>query len=348
MATINDVCKMTGVSKATVSRAINGTGQVKESTRQAIFAAMEQLNFRPNMLAQALASKTGNSIGLVLSDFDGNYFGQLLKSASRVADETGKQLIVTDGHNRAEREKQAIYSLVDRRCDVLIVYTREMSKQEMIAVQQEVGLPIIYLGRTLPPGTGYSVSFDKNQAAWLPMNHLLSLGHRNIAYFGPPSLTPTGIARMGTYREMLAERGIVFQEEWYQSCQFGLEDGYKAAQRFLASGARCSALFAASDTIAIGAMHAFKEAGLSLPRNMSVASIDDEELALYQTPSLTSAYLPVNDMIQHAMTIALKLMEGIAVPLEPKVFQGELRVRQSTMPPLPHHNTVTSKADVIF
>lgn len=332
MATINDVCKTTGFSKATVSRAINGTGQVKESTRQAIFAAMERLNFRPNSLAQALASKTGNSIGLVLSDFDGNYFGQLLKSASRVADETGKQLLVTDGHHQAVREKQAIYSLVDRRCDVLIVYSRDMSKQEMIAVQQEVGLPIIYLGRTLPPGTGYSVSFDKRQAAWLPMNHLLSLGHRKIAYFGPPSLTPTGIARMRIYREMLVQQGIEFQEDWYQCCQFRLEEGYEAARRFLASGATCTALFAACDTIAVGAMHAFSEAGLSLPRDMSIASIDDESLAAYLSPSLTSAYLPVNDMIQYAMTIALRLMEGVAVPFESKVFQGELRTRQSAIP----------------
>lgn len=332
MATINDVCKLTGVSKATVSRVINGSGLVKESTRKTIFAAMEQLNFRPNSLAQALASKTGNIIGLVLSDFEGDYFGQLLKSASKVADKTGKQLIVTDGHHRAEREKQAIYSLVDRRCDVLIVYTREMSKQEMIAVQQEVGLPIIYLGRTLPPGTGYSASFDKRQAAWLPMNHLLSLGHRNIAYFGPPPLTPTGIARMRVYREMLSEWGIEFQDDWYQHSQFRLEEGYEAARRFLASGATCSALFAACDSIAIGATHAFSEAGLSLPHDMSIASIDDDSVAAYLSPSLTSAYLPVNEMIQHAMTIALRLMEGSPPPFESTVFQVELRVRQSAVP----------------
>lgn len=335
MATINDVCKLTGVSKATVSRAINGTGQVKESTRQSIFAAMEELNFRPNSLAQALACKTGDSIGLVISNFEGNYFGQLLKSVTSVSDEAGKQLIVTDGHDTAEREIQAIYALMDRRCDVLIVYSRNMSKQEMIAVQQEVGRPIIYLGRTLPAGSGYSVNLNKKQAAWLPMNHLLSLGHRNIAYFGPATHTPTGIARMSTYREMLATQGIKFQDEWYQCCGFSLDEGYAAAKRFLASGAKCSALFAASDSIAFGAMHAFCEAGLTLPTDLSIASIDDEKLAAFVTPSLTSACLPMNDMIQHAMTIALKLMEGESVPLESKVFQGELKVRRSTIPYLP-------------
>ena len=98
MATMLDVSIRAGVSKATVSRVLNGTGQVKESTRQQVFKAMEELGYRPNFLARSLANRTSNSIGLVVSTFDGFYFGRLLQQASRQTEAWGKQLIVTDGH----------------------------------------------------------------------------------------------------------------------------------------------------------------------------------------------------------------------------------------------------------
>ncbi len=97
MATMLDVSIRAGVSKATVSRVLNGTGQVKESTRQQVFKAMEELGYRPNFLARSLANQTSNSIGLVVSTFDGFYFGRLLQQASRQTEAWGKQLIVTDG-----------------------------------------------------------------------------------------------------------------------------------------------------------------------------------------------------------------------------------------------------------
>lgn len=331
MATINDICKITGFSKATVSRAINETGQVKESTREIIHAAMQQLNFRPNALAQALANKSGNSIGLVLSDFDGAYFGHLLKNAALVAEQTNKQLIVTDGHNEPEREKQAIYSLVDRRCSVLIVYTRHMTESDMLAIQQEIGLPIIFIGRALPSHCGYSMCFDNEHATKQAMSHLLSLGHTRIAYFGPPAVTPTGIIRMNTYRKMLLEWDIEYQAHWYQCSSYNIAEGYRAAKQYLTKGGGCSALFAASDSIAFGAMQAFREAGLLLPGDMSIASIDDEDLSAYVSPSLTSYRFPLTDMVHHAMAIALKLMDGNDVPFESKVFQGELKIRASVI-----------------
>ncbi|MGL5290703.1 MAG: LacI family DNA-binding transcriptional regulator [Vibrionaceae bacterium] len=331
MATINDICKITGFSKATVSRAINETGQVKESTRQVIQAAMQQLNFRPNLLAQALANKSGNSIGLVVSDFDGAYFGHLLKNAALIADQTNKQLIVTDGHNEPEREKQAIYSLVDRRCSVLIVYSRHMPESDMLAIQQEIGLPIIFLGRALPFNSGYSFCFDNEHATKQSMNYLLSLGHTKIAYFGPQALTPSGMVRMKTYQEMLLKWGIEYQEHWYQRSGYNIAEGYQAAQQYLAHGGGCSALFAASDSIAYGAMQAFREAGLLLPNDMSIASIDDEDLSAYISPSLTTYRFPLTEMVHHAMAIALKLMDGGEVAFESKVFKGELKIRSSAM-----------------
>ena len=129
MATMLDVSLRAGVSKATVSRVLNGTGQVKESTRQQVFAAMEELGYRPNFLARSLANQTSNSIGLVVSTFDGFYFGRLLQQASRQTETHGKQLIVTDGHDAPEQEEQAVQMLADRKCDAIVLYTRYMSEK---------------------------------------------------------------------------------------------------------------------------------------------------------------------------------------------------------------------------
>ena len=181
MPTINDVSKLAGVSKATVSRVINNKGQIKDSTRKVVFEAMETLNYKPNTLAQALATKTSNSIGLITSIFDGNYFGVLLKESAKLADQAGKQLIVTDGHNDPEREIEAIDSLVARRCDVILLYSRKLTQQDFKDIKARTSVPIVVMNRQVNDNTYHSVWFDHFHASALAVNHLLELGHTAIA-----------------------------------------------------------------------------------------------------------------------------------------------------------------------
>ncbi len=147
MATMLDVSIRAGVSKATVSRVLNGTGQVKESTRQQVFKAMEELGYRPNFLARSLANRTSNSIGLVVSTFDGFYFGRLLQQASRQTEAWGKQLIVTDGHDAPEREEEAVQMLADRQCDAIVLYTRHMSEQKIMSLIETIETPLVVINR---------------------------------------------------------------------------------------------------------------------------------------------------------------------------------------------------------
>jgi DNA-binding LacI/PurR family transcriptional regulator len=142
-----DVSIRAGVSKATVSRVLNGTGQVKESTRQQVFKAMEELGYRPNFLARSLANRTSNSIGLVVSTFDGFYFGRLLQQASRQTEAWGKQLIVTDGHDAPEREEEAVQMLADRQCDAIVLYTRHMSEKKIMSLIESIAMPLVVINR---------------------------------------------------------------------------------------------------------------------------------------------------------------------------------------------------------
>ncbi|MGF1683903.1 LacI family transcriptional regulator [Photobacterium makurazakiensis] len=329
MATINDISKMVGVSKATVSRAINGTGQVSDKTKKAIFEAMDELNFRPNSLAQALATNKSNSIGLVLSDFDGNYFGRLLKQASQTAEKTGKQLIVTDGHNSAKREKEAIQFLADRKCDVIILYTRKMSVDDIIELKRSISIPIVNVGRDLPTSAGYAIGFDHKHAAQIAIEHLIELGHEDIIYIGPEPKTPTTELRLQAFEETLEQHKFTAQGRHFVTSGFTVYGGYEACQELLKSKVSFSAIFAASDDIAIGAMKALSEAGIKVPEQVSIVGIDNEEKSAFVTPSLTTVELPIKTMTLHAMHIAQQLAEGEPVTNGSKTFTGELILRHS-------------------
>lgn len=337
MATINDISKMVGVSKATVSRAINGKGQVSAQTKKAIFDAMEALNFRPNYLAQALATSRSNTIGLVLSDFDGHYFGQLLKEVSLACDTMGKQLIVTDGHNDVEREREAVQLLVARRCDVIILYTRNMSDQEISDIKSQIDTPLVVIGRALPNHACYCTTFDQEQVAVTALNHLLSLGHKRIVYVGPKPATPTTTMRRLAFFKVMKQAGVTVDDNHIvESAGFSVVNGYEAGLKLNDLKGGFTAVFAASDDLAIGVIKALQEKQIDVPGQVSVMGIDNGDKSAYITPALTTIDLPIRDMARYAMSVTQQLINGDAVPCETHYFKGSLVKRESTSPLKPN------------
>ena len=330
MSTITDVCKLAGVSKATVSRVLNGTGQVKESTRKVVYAAMETLQYRPNSLAQALASNKSNSIGLILSTFDGNYFGSLLKEAANVAYNAGMQLIVTDGRNDTRLELEAIDSLVDRRCDVIVLYSRTLSHQDFIDLQKRISVPIVVINRHLGDSDCHAVCFDQEFATQLAMQHLLQKQHRHIACISLSLKSQTGQLRLQAYQQVLAEVGIVENSALIVEGDSKLQSGYQCCKALIATKLPFSALFACNDDMAIGAIKALQEAGIKVPEQCAVIGIDNEPLGEFIHPSLSSVELPIAEITRTAMQMALALARGEEVPTGTQKFKGKLIQRAST------------------
>lgn len=243
MATINDVCKLAGVSKATVSRVMNGKGPVKEETKKLIFDAMETLDYKPSLVAQALATNSSNSIGLIVSFFDGYYFGILLKEATRIAEESGKQLIVTDGHNQVETEIEAINSLVARKCDAILIYSRTMTADDYCEIQKKLPIPLVVINRTLPDGLGHAVAFDQYNASQMAIEHLVELGHKNIAIITLNMASSTGQIRLKGAKETLEKHGITYDDNLTIIKNGKLEDGYQACKELLKRSQDISAIF---------------------------------------------------------------------------------------------------------
>ncbi|MGL5384630.1 MAG: LacI family DNA-binding transcriptional regulator [Serratia sp. (in: enterobacteria)] len=329
MITMLDVSIRAGVSKATVSRVLNGTGQVKKSTRDAVFKAMDELGYRPNFLAQSLANKSSNSIGLVVSNFDGPYFGRLLRQAAKLIEASGKHLIVTDGHDTPEDELQAVRLLADRRCDAIILYTRFMSESALMELLES--LPVMVINRDLPQARERCVFFEQQQAAFNAVDYLIGQGHREIACITGPIDTPTAQSRLAGYRQALEHHQITFNDALITNGDSSVPGGYHSCNALLAGGSPFSALFASNDDMAIGAMKALHQAGKRLPEDVSLFGFDDEPSAAYLQPALSTIYLPIDAMIEAAISQALRLINGEALqPLTP--FVGELKLRESVVP----------------
>ncbi|WP_330982815.1 MULTISPECIES: LacI family DNA-binding transcriptional regulator [Enterobacterales] len=328
MATMLDVSLRAGVSKATVSRVLNGTGQVKESTRKQVYKAMEELGYRPNFLARSLANRTSNSIGLVVSTFDGFYFGRLLQQASRQTETHGKQLIVTDGHDTPEREEQAVQMLADRQCDAIVLYTRFMSEKAIMKLINSIAMPVVVINRDVSQMRDRCVFFEQQDAAFQAVDYLISQGHRDIACITVPIHTPTGKTRLQGYRNALEKHGIAWDPNKVKYGDSGMTRGYELCQQLLDEKVSFSALFACNDDMALGASKALHQAGLKIPQDISLFGFDDAPSAKWLEPGLSTVYLPIDNMITTAIDQAIKLANGQPIETLPP-FTGKLVLRES-------------------
>lgn len=330
MSTILDVSKLAGVSKATVSRVMNGTGHVKQSTREIVFAAMEELGFRPNKLAQALATNRTDSIGLVVSNFDGAYIGYLLQKASLTAKKANKQLIVTDSHRDPDFEYETVKQM-EGRCDAIVLYSRILSNDHILKLNKELKTPLVLINRTFPETQFNTVTFNQADATSMMMSHLISYGHREIACITGPMDNPTSNARLAGYIDTLHKHAIPYNPHKVKHANYLVEGGYNACRELIEEKASFSAIFAFNDYMAIGAMKALAEAGIKVPEQVSIAGIDNCDLAGFVSPSLTTIQLPLENMTEKAVEIAIKLIDNPEYR-ESYEYKGKLIQRDSVKP----------------
>ncbi|MBJ6932766.1 LacI family DNA-binding transcriptional regulator [Vibrio cholerae] len=331
MATINDVCKLAGVSKATVSRVLNETGQVKAQTREAVLAAMQQLGYQPNSLAQALATNTTNSIGLVLPHFESSYFGSILFEAEQGAQKVGKKLLVVNSKNSEQGEKEAVATLAAQRCDAILLYSRHLSEAQLLELQQQYPSPLVSLNRRLHHPQLHSFGLDQTQIAQLAMQHLLNLGHRQIACITSPLVSETGKIRYQVYQQALHDQGVELNSSLVIEGDNTLLGGYQAMQQLLQHGISMTAVFACNDDMALGAMRAMHEHGIHVPKQVSLIGIDNEPAAAFAIPSLSSVSLPIGELTQQAMSLAVEIANKKPQDAQHRLYQGSLIARESTI-----------------
>ena len=327
MATIREVARLANVSVATVSRVMNGV-TVTPANKTAVLAAIEQLHYRPNAFARSLATDRSGAIGVVVNEVTGLFYGGIVQGIESVVEKHGMHLIVSSGHRIAERERQAFESLTQSRADALIMLVSATSDYDLIELATG-DRPVVLIGRHIEELADRCVFVDNVHGGYIATRHLIDKGHDQIAHLTGNLSMRDGRDRLEGYKTALREAGIEFKESLLVDGEFVEEGGYRGMQRLLHRGSEFTAVFAANDQSAAGALLALKEGGREVPGDVSVVGYDDVLLARYVSPALTTVGQPYVEMGRSAARLALSAI-GISSPA-PVVnkFEPKLVVRES-------------------
>ena len=332
--TSQDVANLAGVSRTTVSLVLNnveGTG-ISPETRQKVHDIATKLVYIPNATAQALATQRAQAIGLVMTRSphhiaSDTFLPQILGGLLDVAKQNNFRLLIESIEE--ERQERVYLELAQaKHIDGMILLTPRIDDKGLKKLE-EVGVPAVLMGN-LHGSNLYSVDVDNRLAAEKATRHLIDLGHSKIACIAnaPPSYSAAPDRVLG-YQDALAEAKIPLNESLIEYADFSPQSGFDSMQSLLSSGGDFSAVFVASDNVAMGAKSALREAGLSIPNDISIIGFDDIPWSAYSDPPLTTVRLPAQKMASEACLLLLDLMKGNTPEKRNLILETQLVVRKS-------------------
>lgn len=328
MPTIKEVSQHAKVSPSTVSRVLNGTTPVSADARRRVLAAIEALDYTPNVFARSLATNRSGGIGVTTNDVGSPYYAVMIRGVEAALEEAGLHLMVSSGKARAGSERSAIEFLRQRRSDALIVQADALTDAELIELTREADVPVVIFGRRIPELDPLCVHLDNEAGGRIATEHLIAHGHRTIAHLAGPLGFPDARHRLQGYRHALERAGLPFDERLVVEGDFREEGGRAATHRLLERAPEVGAVFVANDQMAAGAMRAARDLGRDVPRDLSLVGFDDVLLARYLSPALTTVRQPLHEMGRAAAEIAVALLEHRKWEVRTR-FEPELIVRES-------------------
>jgi LacI family transcriptional regulator len=330
MANIYEVAQLAGVSLATVSRVINNPdGKVTAKTRQKVLAAMQKLGYQPNSIAQSLATRSSSSVGVLVSELHGPFFGAMLSVIEETLRAAGKFVLVAAGHSKEEQEREGIRFLVSRNCDALIVHV-EALPDKVLVEHNEKGTPIVVVNRKVRGITDRCFSLNNEIGGYLAARSLLGLGHRKIAYISGPLSWLDAQQRLEGHKRALAEAGVKLDPQLLHEGDYHETGGSDALTQLFSTGVPFTAVICANDEMAAGAMAAAHDRGLRLPEELSIVGFDDAPISRYVYPKLSTVHYPIADMSRMAARWVLKNVYDQGELDSQRVFQPSFVQRHSS------------------
>ncbi|GLR10284.1 transcriptional regulator [Mixta theicola] len=326
MVTMLDVARCAGVSKSTVSRVLNGKNVVREEVKALVYKAIAETGYRPNLLAQQLATQKSSMIGLVITNevYNGPFFSTLVYNAAKFCEQHDHRLIFADGKHSADEEINAIDFLVRMKCAGIMVYPRHTSQAQLEKIINESPVPVMILNQQLTVRPDRNIFIDHYRGGEIMMDYLLSQGHSRIAYISGKMPSPSNQARQQAWQDKASpdSAALIAQGDW------SMESGYQAALTLIDGAESFTALLAANDDMALGAIKALKDRGLRVPQDISVAGFDNAKIGHYFSPSLTTLDTPIEQMIQ----CAVEQIVNLPLDTPEHGLTGTLVVRDSVGP----------------
>jgi LacI family transcriptional regulator len=332
--TSQDVADLANVSRTTVSLVLNDVSgtNISPATRQNVRQAAKTLGYIPNATAKALATQRAQAIGLIMTRSQHHiasdtFLPQILGGLLDVVKEHKFRLLIETVEE--ERQERTYLELAQaKHIDGMILLTPRIDDKGFEKLE-EVGVPAVLMGK-LPNSSLYSVDVDNRSAARQAVRRLIKIGHSKIACIAnAPASYSAALERVLGYQDILAEVGISFNKRLVRYADFSPQSGFDSMQSLLSSGEEFSAVFVASDNVAMGVKAALRKAELSIPDDISMIGFDDIPWAAYADPPLTTVRLPAQKMASEACLLLLALMKGNKPEKRNLVLDTQLIVRKS-------------------
>jgi len=327
--TISDIALKANVSNSTVSRVLRGTTGVSQKKHQAVMDAVTELNYRPNIFAQSLASGQSMTIGVLTQNFGSPFYDGILRGILEGLEGTDYWPLFVDGRWQTVVEERALNMLVDRQVDGIIVLGGQTPESKLREFARQK--PLIVVARQLETMSEQSIYVDNYKGAYRAVSYLIERGHRDIAHITAQmnySLAVDDVTRRYQgYIQALKDAGIEPDQRLIVEGNLQQQSGVLAVEMLLGKGRAFSAIFAANDQMAFGARLAFYRRGIRVPEEVSLVGFDDESSAAFMIPPLTTLRQPAVEMGQAAAIGILDLIKNKQV--DEKVFEAQLIIRDS-------------------
>jgi LacI family transcriptional regulator len=334
MATMNDVARAANVSIATVSHVINGTRFVSAERVERVHAAMRELGYTPDATARSLRVGRTDTIGLVVPDNTNPFFAALARGIEEAGFEAGYTTILANSNERPDREHRYVSTLVSKRVDGLILAPSRGDHSTLTRLLQNARIPVVVVDRDAELPNADIVLYDNEGGSAAAVRYLIELGHERIACVAGPADVSSATDRVRGFRTAIAEAGLALSDRAVVEADFHFTGGREATARLLDSGVEFTALFAANDLMAAGAIRELGTRGIAVPHDVSVIGFDDAPLAEMISPALTTMRQGLQDMAHSAVSLLLsRVTSGDGGQPVRKVLPTSLVIRDSTAPP---------------
>jgi LacI family transcriptional regulator len=326
--TLTQIAKAAGVSVATVSRALTDSGHpIHEQTRARIIKLAQEMGYQPNLVARSLRTERTSTIGLIVENILSPFIPPILRGIQDHLNQLNYSSLIINSDWNPEIEVQAISTLNKRQIDgILFVETWHRSAD---TIRDLTHKPFMFVHRLFNNCCTNSVVPDDLFGARLATGHLIRLGHHHIAYINGPIHWDSSINRLKGYQKELSSWDIPFDPELVKEGDWEVKGGYAAAQALISRPARPTAIFAANDLMALGAVYAIQDAGLHVPQDVAVVGYDNRNFAGFVRPALTTVTLPCYEMGQASARLLLRLINGEIEAAPTMEVKGKLIERES-------------------
>jgi len=327
--TLADVAERARVSPTAASLILNGReARLSADVRRRVFEAAEALNYRPNLMARGLRMEKSATIGFVSDRIASTrYAGPMIRGALRAARERDHTLFVTETEGDLQEQERAIEVLLDRQVDALILAT---VTGEAVLPERQLPVPLVVLNGSAGPGEYLSVLPDEEGGGQQAADHLVSLGHRRVHILGtsePQYWTVPVRRRIESLLSTFSKAGVEVVKVSLERPVWDSETGFDTATRAVTLHSPVTAVVALNDSLAAGAYESFRQAGLTIPHDVSIVSFDDDDIVSFLRPQLTTVALPFEAMGRRAVELALN---SHAVPSGEHLEPMHLQLRHST------------------